>query len=269
MQIKALYHIIDLVEKQLGLKPQLLNLIVWMERIQARMQFHQLKNIEDYWQILSQSPHELQELIELMVNTETWFFRDEQVFTFLNYLINQADVLQVTYLKVLSLACSTGEEPYSIVMTLLDAELVENTFQVDAIDISRQALIKAWRGIYHPHSFRNKDIDFRQHYFNKIGSSYKIKRKVKEHTRFYQGNILQDYLPFTSYSYQIIFCRNILIYLHPQAQQQLLNQIKHLLSPQGILIVGVAETKIVLHAGFVPISFVNVYAFQLPLRSQL
>lgn len=255
-------QMIDLVEKRLGLKHHAILLSSWKEFLKERMLKLDLLDYEDYWNYLQQSPMEWQELVELVIIPETWFFRDQTVFDFLAFLVKHSQ-LSPSFIKILSLACSSGEEPYSIAMALLNAGMPQDAFIVDAVDISHVALKKAQRGVYQSNAFRHKHSIFRDRYFTKTNSEYEIVDQIKGRVNFYHGNLLNQKIPLYPHSYSLIFCRNLLIYLNRESQQDLLNQIKILLIPKGFLIVGSAETHLVHRTGFTPIKTPNTYTFML------
>jgi chemotaxis protein methyltransferase WspC len=258
MDSDFLSQIIDLVETKLGLKSNSISLSIWEEMVKERMSSCKLATYEEYFHQLLLSPLELHELIERTVIPETWFFRDQEVFDFLSFWVKQTD--KVPLLKILSLACSTGEEPYSIAMALFDGGASKNHFVIDAIDISKTALLKAKLGVYSNNSFRGNNLSFRDRYFDKTSEGYIIQEQIKEQVRFYYSNILENGTFFSFPSYHLIFCRNVLIYLNKDAQMHLLNRIKTLLAPQGILMVGSAEKQIALKAGFISAEFPKRYA---------
>lgn len=256
-----LYPIIHFIENELGLKPQSISLMIWKDKIDERIAACQLLSYEEYAKYLQISSQERQELFELIVNSETWFFREKEAFDYLVYAAKHGR-FNLSYCQILSLACSTGEEPYSIAMALFDAGFVQENFQIHALDISYQSLDLAEIGEYTEKSFRGKDLNFRYRYFYPTPFGYAIQNRIKEQVSFYHGNILEEKQVLEPHLYDAIFCRNLLIYLHPEAQSKLLNKIRFLLAPQGILFVGRAETEIVRKAGFMPIPFPKSSAFQ-------
>lgn len=264
-----LNQIIHIVESRLGLKPHSTRLSKWEQVVEERMMFLDLPTYEDYWRWLSESQDEWQELIEHIVIPETWFFRDKGAFNFVSQWIKQTKN-QTSLFRVLSLACSTGEEPYSIAMTFLEAGLSRQGFLIDAIDISKKALARALLGIYGTYSFRGKDLSYRNKYFDKTSIGYAIKDHVKEQVRFYYGNVLDNNKFFLNTQfYHLIFCRNLLIYLNRNAQLSVLNRIKSLLTPQGILIVSPAEAQIASSAGFMPAQASYTYALKIKANLQI
>lgn len=198
---------------------------------------------EAYLQVLQSSPQELDELVEQLVVPETWFFRDRKPFDCLIQFVQSQWRSKTTRskLRVLSLPCSTGEEPYSIAIALLEAGLSTHQFSIDAIDISQQALIKARQGIYGKNSFRGEDWVDRSVYFQSIDGKYQVCQPVRESVKFRQGNLL-DPSPKSSANYDVIFCRNVLIYLEDSACKQIFNTLHQMLTPDGLLFVGASET---------------------------
>ena len=113
--------IVDLMGKKIGINAASLNKEQWVKLIRTRMEICQIGDLQEYYAKLEASAIELQELIELIVVPETWFFRDWGSFDFLRYFVVHSWLgfkMRSPQLKLLSLPCSTGEEPYSIVMTL-------------------------------------------------------------------------------------------------------------------------------------------------------
>lgn len=94
-------------------------------------------------------------------------------------------------------------------------------------------------------------------------SGYLLKDEIKENVHFICANLLENNLPFIPHSYQIIFCRNLLIYMDVPAQDRILNLLKKYLTPDGVLTVGPAETQIAYLSGCIPIKFPSTYAFQI------
>lgn len=210
---------------------------------------------DEYLRLLDSSPAELSELIDAIAIPETWFFRDPQAFTALaDWSIrtwlrgNTAGVL-----RILSLPCSTGEEAYSIVMALFNAGLSRTRFEVDAIDISAAHLAKAQKAIYTRNSFRKSDPDILPSYFTIIPSGHQICKSVRDLVRFRKGNLFDPEWQIVSQVYDVIFCRNLMIYFGTENQQKAMRTLDRMLKPTGILFVGSAETYIAKAFGYEPL----------------
>ena len=135
--------------------------------MRLRMKSLGLKLSDQYYQLLLRSPAEWDELVESVVVAETWFFRDREPFAALVSLLLEEwlPARPARPARLLSLPCSSGEEPYSMAMALLDAGVAPELFEITAVDISHRALAHARRGVYGRNSFRDKDLGFRDRYF--------------------------------------------------------------------------------------------------------
>ena len=242
-----------LLRKTIGLNSESIGSISIQRAVWLRMRSLGLGRLEDYEHLLERSRAEWNELVESVVVTETWFFRDPAVFAALVRLVLEEwlPAHQAAPLRLLSVPCASGEEPYSLVMALLDAGLAPDRFQIEAVDISARALARAERGVYGKNSFRGKDVAFRDRYFQPSKEGFVLDPAVRNRVRFYRGNLVSDdFLPRRA-SYDFIFCRNLLIYFDGPTQRRAIERIQRLLAPSGVLFVGPVEQPIVLNHGFV------------------
>jgi chemotaxis protein methyltransferase WspC len=216
-----------------------------------------------YLQLLQTSSPEFTELVEKIVVPETYFFRDSKSFTFLIDFIRTEWLSkpQKSKFRLLSIPCSTGEEAYSLAIALMEAGLTTDRFQIDAIDISEQALAKARQGIYGKNSFRGTDFIDKSKYFYQTTAGSEIAASVRSTVNFSKSNIL-DKSAFDRSNYDIIFCRNLLIYLNPAACKSVFDLIHQLLNPQGLLFVASAETAKVPKDRFTAIRQASTFAYQ-------
>lgn len=222
-----------------------------------------LPNQTSYLDRLQTSAQELEELIESVVVPETWFFRDKEPFIYLSqYVKTEWLKANTSILRVLSVPCSTGEEPLSIAMTLLDSGLTGNQFCIDAVDISKRALLKAQQGIYSKRSFRGGDgLEAQGRYFQEVAGGYQVRPIVRERVKFMHGNLLKpDFL--SQSKYHVIFCRNLLIYLDDAARHQAIQALDRALAPNGLLFVGAAETAQITAKHFTPIRHRFAFAYR-------
>jgi chemotaxis protein methyltransferase WspC len=145
---------------------------------------------------LAAEEKELQQLIELVVVPETWFFRDhEACATLARYAIEEwRPAHPDSMMQLLSLPCATGEEAYSMAMALLDAGLPASRFRIDAIDISIKALARAREAVYGRNSFRSTDLSFRDRYFTGAGDTYLLSETVRRQVHFQPGNLVDEQL---------------------------------------------------------------------------
>jgi chemotaxis protein methyltransferase WspC len=225
-----------------------------MDRIlRRRMRASGAATFQEYLNLILRSDAEYGALLQEVVVTETWFFRDPAVFDNIARVASEEWLPRhaTGKLRVLSLPCSSGEEPFSIVMTLLEAGLPPDRFHIDAMDISRRALARARRGLYGKNAFRGNELGFRDRYFRKVGEEFELDPEVRSRVYFFEANLLRDGFEAPHPNYDFIFFRNLLIYLEPTAQTRALRKIEKLLSATGLVFVGPAEQPLALERGLV------------------
>jgi len=220
-------------------------------------------NLDDYWLRLQQSADEQQALIEAVIVPETWFFRYPESFTALAGLAHKrlAELAGERPLRLLSLPCSTGEEPYSLAMALLDAGLNPATFQIDAMDISPNSVARAVQAVYGRNSFRGSDLAFRERHFVDVGDSHQLDERVRQQVRFEVGNVLDPILASRNGQYDFVFCRNLLIYFDVQTQQRVFEVLKRLVHTEGVLFIGPAEGSLLARLGMRPLGIAQSFAY--------
>jgi len=221
-----------------------------------------LQSIEEYERLVESSEPEWNELVESVVVTETWFFRDRAPFAAVGRLARDQwlPAHPRGAMRLLSVPCSSGEEPYSLVMALLDAGVSPDRFHIDASDISPRALARAQLGVYGKNSFRGKDLAYRARYFQQTSAGFVLSPAVRSSVHFHQANLFgNDFMRVTP-KYDFIFCRNLLIYFDRTTQRLALDKIERLLAPAGVLFVGAAELPLVLNRGFVPANLPQAFA---------
>ena len=229
----------------------------------ARYKACKLDGAQAYWELLQNSEEEVQELIEAVIIPETWFFRAPQAFVALARLVTrgmfQADASRP--LRLLSLPCSSGEEPYTIAMALLDAGLTVDQFRIDAIDLSARSLALARQGVYGRNSFRGENLAFRDRYFEATKDGYRLRDAVRSPVQFSLGNIVAPHFYADPASYDFVFCRNLLIYFDAATQRQAIAVIRRLLAPHGIAFVGHSEAGLMGANGFTSTKIPMAFAF--------
>ena len=204
---------------------------------------------DDYITYLEKSGGgELALLIEEIIVPETWFFRDRTPFEYLaQYVTNDwLDKRGERRLNILSFPCSTGEEPYSIAMVLKRIGLPVDLVNIDAFDISGRCVETARRGIYRENSFRGDGDETYKSFFDHQGSLYYLSDEIRQMVNFRQGNILEADSLLSHNRYDMVFCRNLLIYLEQETQLHVCKSLVNSLIPGGVFFVGHAEVNSVL-----------------------
>lgn len=250
--MNQIYQIETLLRQTIGLDVATVGRSTVERAARLRMRTRNVGRQDDYLKLLQQSPAEWDALVEAVVVAETWFFRDREAFqSMVRTVVDEwLPAHPLRTLRVLSLPCSSGEEPYSIAMALMDAGVPEARFQVDAIDISASALMAAQQAVYGSNSFRGQDLAFRDRYFQTLHRGYLLNPSVKKQVRFQRGNIVAEHYLTGPDTYDFVFCRNLLIYLDGVSQQKVLGKLRHLLAPNGMLYLGPAELPLAVNNGF-------------------
>jgi chemotaxis protein methyltransferase WspC len=235
-----------LLNQRLGLDAASIGSSAIERAVRERVAACKLEDANAYWQYLVTSESELQNLIEAVIVPETWFYRDTEAFSALSRLATKEWLTTPARgaRRLLSLPCSTGEEAYSMAMTLLDAGLPADRFLIEAVDVSVQALARAKKAVYGKNSFRRPDLDFRNRYFEATEKGHCLAEAVRQQVQFQPGNVMDgDLLPGAEI-YDVIFCRNMLIYFDAATQERVVGVLRRLLKMDGVLFVGAAETAL-------------------------
>ena len=253
-----------LLKQRIGLDPKTIGSSTIARAVNQRLRDCEVFDLRTYLKRLQTSTEELDALIENIVVPETWFFRDKKPFDFLgNYI--KSEWLLFPFkggLRVLSVPCSTGEEPYSIAITLLESGLTSKNFSIDAVDISKKSIHKAQRGVYSQNSFRGGSTTLQKRYFTQTEDGYQLGDSIKSTVKFIHGNLLDSNFLKLKKFYHIIFCRNLLIYLDKNSRQKAIQLFDGLLINNGLLFVGSSEMGQILPPNFVPVRHPTTFAFR-------
>ena len=259
----------QLMKEKTGIDAQITGCGSLQHFVHRRMEALSILSLNDYYKVLSRSEEELQELVNLITVPETWFFRDAEPFNYLKEFIEKHWLLSNSQeqISVLSLPCSTGEEPYSIAMTLLECGIPEKQIHIDAYDINLHSLEKAKRAIYRDNSFRVDDLSFRERYFYRVDEGYQLSESIINTVHFHHGNALEIQSLCKGRFYNIIFCRNLLIYFNKDTQNALLFQLDALLLKNGRLFLGHSEASEVVMDIFSQVGVKGSFAYQKKTKS--
>ena len=208
------------------------------------------------------TPAEMTQLIELVVVPESWLFRDPQAFYATVELV-QERWARGRATRILSIPCAGGEEPYSMAMALRDGGVPKQAFSIDAYDLSPGCIERAQAGIYGRNAFRAQDVAFRERYFTHVADdAYRIIDALREQVTFRQGNLLQFDTATYSRHYDVIFCRNLLIYFDKPTTRAAIANLSALLADDGMLLAGYAEVPSFCQNGFAPLQFRQAFALK-------
>lgn len=253
-----------LLKRLIGLEAESVGRLVIERAIRQRMQAQGISAQADYWLHVNRSTTEQQALVEAVVVPETWFFRYPESFAALVELAlkRKAALCGSRPLRLLSLPCSSGEEPYSIVMALLDAGFAPASFQVEALDVSARVLELARLGHYGRNSFRGQDLSFCERYFDATESGFQLQARVRDRVKLRCGNLMDSHVLGGEAPFDFIFCRNLLIYFDRPTQHAVLDGLQRLLGDGGTFFVGPAEASLLTQRGMQALKTPLTFAFQ-------
>ena len=235
--------VIDLLRQRIGLEPDSLGATTFSRAVTARMRALGLTTCEDYTAQLAGDREQLQLLLADVAVPETWFFRGGQVFAHLAERVAEAirqREREKPY-RILSVPCSTGEEPYSLAIALAEAGAAPASCEFEAVDVCSRHLEVARRARFGSFSFRQTPAVLRDRYFYPVERDWELDARIRSLVRFRQGNLADPLFLAGEGSFDLILCRNLFIYLTPEARRQALNTIVRLLAADGWLCTGHAD----------------------------
>ncbi len=226
-----------------------------------------LNSFEEYLELLRvrAGPAELNRLFDAITTNETYFFREAEQFYVLSDNILpklMAQKRSSKNVRIWSAACSTGEEPYTISIILMEKMLNPRQIEICASDISEGVIDSAKRAVYNSYSVRNIPEAYLKKYFLNSDRSYALKPSVKNTVRFMSVNLVDDKKLRAFRGMDVIFCRNVLIYFDNKAKQKAVSNIYNSLNPGGYLFIGSSESLHNVTRAFRPNVINKVIAYQ-------
>ena len=227
-------------------------------RVSKRMRTLKIEDIREYMHFLEndESGTELVHFLDAISTNFTHFYREKDHFEYLETKIKEWLSSGQKRFRIWSAASSSGEEPYSIIMTMLD--LLEGQscdFKLLATDISTKILSRAINGIYEteriepvPKAQRNKYMLKLKSDSEEDGVIYQMNDQAKKNVVFKRLNLSQPPFPMKG-PMDVIFCRNVMIYFDREVRQRLVSEMERLLKPGGILMIGHTETLAGIQSG--------------------
>lgn len=207
-------------------------------RIDSLITKHKLTSYSDYVMLLRRDQEAFNEFINFLTinvsefyrNPDQWKLLDKEYFPYLIGKFGQR-------LNIWSAACSTGDEPYSLVMAL-SRHVPLDKIHIIATDLDKQVIATAKTGLYNEKSIKSVPEDLKYRYFKKVGNSYQISEEIKSRVEFRQSNLLKDDYPR---GLDLILCRNVVIYFTDEAKTAIYRKFNDSLKSGGLLFIGSTE----------------------------
>lgn len=216
-------------------------------RLGKRMQATGIKDTREYLREAEQGG-EFERLLDQVTTNQTYFWREPEHFLHLMQRVKEDASAQP--LRLWSAACSSGEEPYTLAMSLLEAAQGKRSVRVLASDLSDRMLEKAVAGIYEAARLQTLPAGWRDRYFERLKDGrFKAGAELRATVSFARLNLLE--LPAGPERLDAIFCRNVMIYFDRPVQQQLVTELEARLKPEGWLYTGMAESLLAIRHGLI------------------
>lgn len=207
-------------------------------RIETLIAKNKIVGFDNYVRALKTDKERFEEFVNYITINVSEFYRNPDQWKILDQTIFPELVSRFgKNLKIWSAACSTGDEPYSLVMAL-SKHVPLNQIKIYATDLDKQVIAKAKVGLYNEKSIAAVPPEFKKKYFTKVGPSYKINDEIKARVEFKEHNLLKDPYPM---NYHLIVCRNVLIYFTEEAKDEVFRKYCKSLVSGGMLFIGSTE----------------------------
>jgi chemotaxis protein methyltransferase CheR len=260
----------DLIQERFGLMFDGVRQGILASRLQPRMRELRIETPRAYYEYLRFHPQrdaEFERLPALVTNNETYFFRETRQFEILidHVLPERRAAAPSRPLRLLSAGCSSGEEPYSLAIALHDAglPLAGKSWEIDACDLNPERIGRAREGIYDETSLRACDPETRRRYFTAQDGRFRLKDRYRAGLRFFQSNLLAPGFTLEP-PYDVILCRNLLIYFCDSAFERLIGLFARSLAPGGYLFLGHSESLFDRGTAFVPVVMGGLVIYRKP-----
>jgi chemotaxis protein methyltransferase CheR len=216
-----------------------------------------------------QGDEELRRLLPLVTVGKTSFFRDERQFHALRALLpglRERVHRTASPLRVWSAGCATGEEPYSIAMSCAEAGFEPGEVELLATDVNPEAVAAAARGLYEARRVREVPVPFLARHFDREGDAWRVRASLRRYLAAIRPhNLVSTTFPAPRYgTWDVVFCRNVIIYFDTPTTQRVLEQFLQALAPGGYLFLGYSESLFRLFDGFELTEVAGAFLYRKP-----
>lgn len=246
------FHIIaNYIESAVGIKMPDAKRVMMQSRLMRRLRTLKMNSFREYIDYVfnDKNSKELVLMIDVLTTNKTEFFREKEHFDYLENVILPELAKSKNTIKIWSAGCSSGEEPYTISMVI--SEFIKKNpgkiinFTVTGTDISTNVLDKAYNAVYDIDSVNQLPMELKKSYFlkctNKDMHCARVKSDLRSHVNFKRLNFMDNDFCMPE-NYDIIFCRNVLIYFEKETQEKVIMKFMKYLQPDGYLFLGHSET---------------------------
>lgn len=243
------------------------------KRLSRRVKSHHLSSFRDYYRFLlydKSRDEELSLIMDILTVNETYFFREQgQLKTFSEEILPELKDInkEKKRLRIWSAGCSTGEEPYTLAMLVIEKGYFYGwDIEIFGSDINQRVLQVARNGVYRKNSFRTTDEYFLKKYFKEEGGIFRIANSVKQFVNFSHLNLLDPFKVKFIGIIDVVFCRNVLIYFDQPSKKKVVETFHDRLVDGGYLLLGHAESLINVTTAFTLRHFKYDMVYQKPVK---
>ena len=264
----------DLVNSHAGLHFGDDALVLFDRRLSERVSALQLSSFDEYYKYLkfnARGSTELEEVIERLITTETYFFRQEyQLRAFSRELLPRLAEANAASrrLAVWSAGCATGEEVYTLAILIHESGLFDGwEVRVFGSDISKHNVAFARRGVYRPTSFRTTSPESRRTYFEEVSDGARVRDSIRKYCHFGQLNLVDSGRASIVGRVDAVFCRNVLIYFDLRSRKTVIENLYDRLTPGGYLLLGHSESLLNVTTAFELVHLSEDLVYRRPLST--
>jgi len=268
VSLETMDHLSKMIHSELGILYERENYYQLENRLKILTEEFGFSSVSEF---LNSDPNGLSQkaktrLLDLSTNNETLFFRDETLFSALKpYIVDRLERFQTSHWNIWSAASSTGQETYSLAMLFenVKRDYPQISYDIFASDISQRVLDYAEKGLYSKIEMdRGLSSDMKTAFFDEDINSpgkFQIKRDLKSHISFEKKNLIESFAGLGPFD--LVFCRNVLIYQTVDSKTDVVNRIFDVLKPNGSLVLGSAESMIGLSDRYVTEKIEDCYFY--------
>ncbi len=242
----------QLVYNECGINIHKGKLELLKSKIAKRMRVTRIPSSSTYLKHLKNDKTEITEFIDTVTTNHSFFFRENRGIEAIIARLSQQNTGTNKNFRLWCAACSTGDEPYSVAVQMLERGL---SFSLLATDISHSVLETAARGVYNAERVKNVPTAILHRYFQKGTGSRKgyirVRDEIKRHIVFKKFNLITD--PIPTQPFDVVLCRNVMIYFDNPTTEKVVNKLHQALVPGGLFTIGQAESLLNLNHRFRPI----------------
>ncbi len=276
-EVSQFVRLRDFIYMKTGIFFEEKKLYLVKKRVNEHMSLLEMADFDTYYRFLKfrDDGTEFQRLINLLTTNETYFFREfDQLAVFAEECLYEVcarkEEAGIKRLRIWSAGCSTGEEPYTLAIILLEMidDIDDWDVKIEATDIDTKVLERARHGVYGKRSVRLVPEEYFQKYFKTVSGNYRIDDRVRSIVRFSHLNLMDERKMRSIKGVDFIFCRNVLIYFDERSRKEVVARFYDAMNPGGYIFLGHSESLSRITTAFNVKKINSFIVYQKPLTAE-